>query len=51
MFRNARAVVVGVEIALFEIQTQGTNFRGLREGTNRGAGCELQEKTGRILVS
>ena len=45
MFRNARAVVVGVEITLFEIQTQGTNFRGLREGTNRGGRPRWQFKT------
>lgn len=31
MFRNARAVVIGVDITLFKIQTQGTNLRGLRK--------------------
>ena len=45
MFRNARAVVIGVEITLFKIQTQGTNLRGLREGTNRGGRPRGQFKT------
>lgn len=45
MFRNVRAVVVGVEIVFFEIQTQGTNFRGLREGINRGGRLRWQFKT------
>ena len=45
MFCNARTIVVGVEITLFEIQTQGTDFCGLRERANRGGRPGWQFKT------
>ena len=31
MFRNTGAVVTGIQVALFEVQTQTANFGGLRE--------------------
>ncbi|SUG17674.1 Uncharacterised protein [Salmonella enterica subsp. arizonae] len=34
MFGDAGAVVIRVEIALFEVQPQAANFRGLRERTD-----------------
>ncbi len=34
MFGDAGAVVIRVEVALFEVQTQAANFRGLRKRTD-----------------